>query len=516
MPSDIALQISSQYQDSGLKQATASMQGFQNSVQAASEGSGRSMDGLFKRLERPIGMIAFQGIANDLVGLGKNGESAGMMVERGLHAAGVALMYFNAPLGISIIAVTAFYEVMMKMKGASEETAESIKKQTTELTNHAMAASGTAETLKQLGVISKETYDALMSDSAKSNADAMDKIKQVSKETDTAIKKTKASLAEMLKEQNSIVAGSEKMDSATQAYIHTSLGAINSDGQRAQKIKDLKDQLDKLIATQEAANSILDQKKTPKDNKKDNAWMDDVIQAQERVSVSTMKLSDIKKQLAANDKKMGIDEIAMSNASTKEQADDIKKKIDGLTKYDDILKKHAIELDKDTKKEDESYKKIGAAVESMMNTQVSALVSGKSTMKQVLASMAADAIKITADMATTQLKILAAKDLASPLTFGIGLAEMAAIGAINGIAGGLGAAITESGSPTPSSTGATGQNNVTTPSASGQQGNQTQLQVIVQGGVIDDAFAANLAKRLSDVVQFNNVQLVASNGVSYS
>ena len=494
MPSDIALQISTGYDGNGLKQATQDVKGFEQQVSTTASNSGMKLDSLFKRIERPLGMIAFSGIANDLVDMGSKGESAGMMVEKGLHAAGNALMFFNPLLGIGVIAGTALYEALKKMGEAAHLTKEEMDKLFNSNKQTAAEFRAAAEEAQKTG----ERNDVIKS--LQDQAKALDNLTAHTKD------EAKAEMDAARNRLNAINTGKDA--AAIQEKQVNGMVSIEEQSRRSAIAQKEYNDAVKAYAAVLADNSI----KTTSDN--------DILKKREDIMhtlfLNTATLKDLQKELT--DTTTNLDKIDSQIISTTEpkklkaledEREALIKLRDEIRNTDQIRNASATNAAKD-------YKKIGQAVEQMTQTTTAALVSGKESSKKVLAQMAADAIKITAEQATAQLQIQATKDLSNPATIGIGIAEMAAIGIINGLAGGLGAAITGGGGSTPSASGATGQNNVTTPSAGGNTQPQTQLMINVQGGVIDDNFAANLAKRLSDVVQFNGVQLVSSGNINYA
>jgi hypothetical protein len=116
-------------------------------------------------------------------------------------------------------------------------------------------------------------------------------------------------------------------------------------------------------------------------------------------------------------------------------------------------------------------------------------------------------IQITAKQVSQELAFYGARDILSG-NIAKGVAELAgaaAIAAVGGVVGTWGP-----GEWTGGGSGGRGHGREMDSGSTMQQGNSSQLTVIVQGGIVDDQFAANLAKRLSDVVSQNNVQLVST------
>ena len=106
MPAVMTTILNTQYNGQGFDSAQAGFKGLQqsmNDTQKASETTGASMDGLFRRIERPVLAMAAISIADQLTGMGDKGQSASMMIERGLHAVGAALMFVKPELGETVI-----------------------------------------------------------------------------------------------------------------------------------------------------------------------------------------------------------------------------------------------------------------------------------------------------------------------------------------------------------------------------------------------------------------------------
>jgi hypothetical protein len=443
------------------------------------------MESLFKRLERPIGMIAFQGLADQMTQMGTKGQTATMMVERGLHAAGIALLYFNPLMGMAVIGATALYEAFNKVEGAAGAEGDAIAKAADEASKSADQSDKYTQALLKQGKLTQEQANRLAMmhhESMDATNDAKDATVEQLKYTDSLLK---------------AVSAGKFLTGGYKAMMDSIMGVVH-----AQKMSD-----DALQKFNQANGPDAVAKKPKKSPKEDDAWMTEKRVAQEKLAASTMNLSQLEARATELRKKLTQDDTDMSNASTKAQVTAIQTRINETQRLLTVDTEASTKLQENAKKNTEGYRKMGEQIQHMTESLVSGLVQGGKAGVKAMQQMASDILKIAAEQATTQLQIAATRDLANPATVGIGLEEMAAIGAIQGLAGGIGAAISGGGG-TPSS-GATGQNNVTTPQA-GQGQNQLgmNLQINVQGGVIDDTFAQNLLKRLNDQVQ--------QNGASYA
>ena len=488
MPSDIGLQIQTQYQPGGMDEATKGVKKFGDTVEDAGNRSSKSMEGLFKRLERPIGMIAFSGLADQLTQMGTKGESTGMMVERGLHAAGIALLYFNPLVGMAVIAGTALSEVFNKVEGAATAEGDAIAKAADEASKAADQSDKYTQALLKQGKLTQEQANTL----AMIHHESMDATKDAKENTEAELKRSQAILQGIpyLKQYGDYL-----------KFLFDSYGSGET------KLRNYTDALQKF---NNANGPDAEAKKPKKSPKEDDAWMTEKRVAQEKLKASTMSLMQLETRESALRADLLKQDQAMASASGKAQVDEIQNRINADQRLLSADTTVSDKMKENARKQTEEYVKLGDSVKTMTESTTQSLIEGGKAGKDAAAKMAGDIIKITAQAMTTKLLIQATADLAAPWTFAIGVAEMAAVGAINGIAGGLAGAISGGGGGSaPSQSASTGQNNVTTPQAGqGQNQQGMNLQINVQGGVIDDTFAQNLLKRLNDQVQ--------QNGASYA
>lgn len=431
-------------------------------------------------------MIAFSGIAESLTGMGQKGMSAMMMVEKGLHSAGMALMFFNPAVGMAVIAGTALFEVFEKISRESVLTADGIEKLVAANDKAAKSFRDAAtEAIKSGG-----RKDLILS--LQQQANALDNttrktLGQAKAELDVARAKLQHILATNAQtiadetgdnKRTAMTKAQERLTEATKTYV-----AVLA-YQAARRAID--------EAAEKANQDIL--------TKRGDILHQLYLQTAPHVEL-VKKLAEAQTRLdALNHKILSTTDPAKLKAMEAEH--------EALMKLVQDYKTYAKQTEDSSKAQmDWAQLAVGLAQDTQ-KAITAALEGGKKAQKSILEAMGRDMLKTTGESLQKMLQAKAIAAFADPLTVPIGIAELAASAIIGGLTGAIGGGGGDTATPAPSA--ATGQNNVQTPAANGNQGNQTQLQVYVQGGVIDDNFAANLAKRLSDVVQFNNVQLVSS------
>lgn len=464
------------------------MKEFEDQVDSTAKKSGTSLQGLFEKVKRPVEMIAFSGLAQQLDGVGMKGQSAGLMIERGLKVAGTAMLAFEATsgIGMAIIAATALYEVFNRIHEASLLTADGIEKLIA--TNDKAAKSfrdAAKEASKSSGrkdVILDLNQQALALDKLTANTKA-----QAKTEMDAA----RAQLQLVLTGKDA--AAMDERASQGRVFHEAQLRRITA----AQKV------LQEATKTYTAvlADNALKEQATSDIMKKRGDILHDLY-------LKTATHVQLVKDLATAQTRMDQLDHQILATTDPEKLKAMEAEHEALMKLVQDYKTYAKQTEDSSKAQmDWAQLAVGLAQDTQ-KAITAALDGGKKAQKSILEAMGRDMLKTTGESLQKMLQAKAIAAFADPLTVPIGIAELAASAIIGGLTGAIGGGGGDTATPAPSA--ATGQNNVQTPAANGNQGNQTMLQVYVQGGVIDDNFAANLAKRLSDVVQFNNVQLVSS------
>jgi hypothetical protein len=493
------------------------MKGIETEARVASGAAGSlgdGIDGVISKSKRPLERMIFRDIAmSAMASSGAVGGTTEAMrgLDVGLMTLGRGVMMFSGSAGLAVLGIVAFIDIISKLKKSSENTAETIKKQTTELMNQSIAASGAADSLKKLGVISAQTYSELVNRSSDLQTQTMDKIKKISSDTAVEIARVRGEMERETKSSTDMVRGSEKMDSATQAYIHTAAQAVNNEGQRAAKIKDLNTQLDKLTATQDAANAILNKEKVSDDADKNAIELKKILfdqmekTMQKEGQYQSLQLQEIQlsKQL---DSDMSF-YIAALKAGDQAKIDSAKKRVE-LDNEEISSNKRVLQ---EMKKNDQLLK---AVAQDGANSIAAAFVVSNGEMVIDFKKTGAELIKYMANQVSAQLIISATRDLANPLTLPIGIAEMAAAGVVAGL-GNAAASLMDSGGG--SAGASSGSSSVSSQAGQSSSNNSSPINLTIQvkgGSVKDPLIIQSLAQGLKAFVQQNNGQVVATNLVS--
>lgn len=146
---ETTLNFISRFDNSGAQQAVKGNQDVAKSLGDLGNQAGASgikMDSLIRRMERPLGALVFSGMADDLMNMGQKGESTTMMLERGLHAVGMGLMYINPMWGIAALGAGALFDIFEKINHV--KTADEIIKESKAIQSQGEAAKNAAENLK--------------------------------------------------------------------------------------------------------------------------------------------------------------------------------------------------------------------------------------------------------------------------------------------------------------------------------------------------------------------------------
>jgi hypothetical protein len=203
---ETTLNFVSRFDNSG---ATQAVQGNQNVGKSISDlgnqaaNSQIKMDGLFRRMERPLSALVFSGMADDIVNLGQKGESATVMLEKGFHAVGMALTDINPMWGAEALGAGALFDIFEKMN--HQKTAEEIQKQTGDLEKLTKSYSDAADVLLKHGVITKTESDQLKG-FAEANKQATDAIINKAKAEEIAARINMSSV------EGDIIAGKYQRD----------------------------------------------------------------------------------------------------------------------------------------------------------------------------------------------------------------------------------------------------------------------------------------------------------------
>ena len=471
--------------------------------------SSSKFDSFSKRIERPIAAIAFSGVAEQLSDIGSKGESTGVMIEHALHAAGSAITFFNAPLGLAVIGGTALFEVFEKMNAA--KTSEEFGKEADALEKENKSAKELIPVLLLKSDISKQAKQDLIEE-LKASDESVESFKRryefIESETKfrndnyiPALKKT----IEALTDQNA-VAG----DGQTKAQV--TLANLDQTSQRYISLKNALSQLSDATKKQTEDQNFLtgsekayiDLQKQKTDSKAD----EDVIKKQTDLSlqylVATSDLITAKKGLATWEQKEADIERQIIASTDIIRTKDLEKQLDNAKTIEQLYNQQVQDLGGLKQKQDDILSSMTGAWVTYAQSIGTAIGQGSQSANSVFRQLMSDQLKILGDGLIKQLTAKATAAGADPLTAGIALAEIAAISAIEAITGSSGGS-----SSTSSSTASSQPINSQT----------TNVMVNLQGASLSDASAiAVIMKGITKQVVQNNGQVVttqvAGNGVS--
>ena len=498
MASDISLQVTTGYQGSGMKAATQDMKNYGDQINKTANEAGTNFEGLFKRIERPLGVIAFSGIANELTNMGQKGENATVMLEHGLHAAGSALMFFNPLLGIGVIAATALFEAFHKDTQAGTELGDAIAKEAEEADKSTKSNKDYADSLLRQGLITKQQAKDIDLLTAQQRGKTDNDLAQllVTKniaEAQLRLSKTGVAVGLSQKQIAEVMEGGlnvqKKYDDALMAYT-TGYGpqAVKTEQEQTSA---LEKKYKALIMTLDANSKVIEQTKLKQQfGNIDLQLTNKIIQMENETVQLTQKLARTKsiveqKQLQThieyNNKEVQSDKQLLNQKKT-------------------LYSQMAQEINQ--------YTSAFASAWSVSNGKV-LFNSGK---------FASEMIGKFAKMYATVLAMEAAKDIGVGNYGGaaVAIAESAIVESLGSIAGGL---LSGGGSSSaPSSGGSnstlTGNSGGSTNSQGNGSGTGINATFIVQGGSVSPNMMQEFASNLNDWVQSKNGQVIATHYVS--
>lgn len=494
MPSDIALNVATTYTDTGLKKASSDVKQLGDNVNKAGsqiENTSSKNEGLLKRLERPLGRTLYSGLAEQLFSAdAATGKMTGATIglERGFHAAGMAATFLGGSFASVILLGASLVSLFLKIAEATNISKESVEKETKTHRDKIELIKASIPILQKNGLLTSEEAKRLQT--VKSLEE--DSIKQLEKKIDLQIKQAKTNLAlqqSRMKDASiyhdeaqvkfQIAQAEQKLNDLIQVKLGLSSEASVADKNEAKNIDDV---WKKKILLIQAQSKELEQKQLMLDySKTDKSRVEEIIKLEDENVRLAEKLMTVKTEAEKADLQRHIE---YNNAL-----------IDSDRKYLQFKK----QTDEKLKSEVET---LGKALVDESGKFMSDLVKGNlEGLKEDVANFAwANSEK---------LFVQAVADSFDPLRAALAPGEFAASAGLAALGAGLGSS--KSSGPESSAGGqGSAQNSLSPGSSTGTQEKNSNLTIIVQGGIMDDQFAANLAKRLSDVVAMNNVTLKAS------
>ena len=453
---------------------------------------------LSRGMGRPLGRLAFAGIAQEITmssGAMTQATGATAALQRGFMSLGSGLMWFNPILGGIGLGISGLIALFVKLTRATGESAENIKKQVDVAMGLKKSYDEAAKTLLEYNVITSEQAKILKEGAADKQKE-IDAIKSgtlaKSNEAEASYKKMKADLELFHGEKNLI-------------YYENTLGPLR------EKSKNL------LLALAGMTTFYSDKQKTSAESTKEAAERETELskvrfEMNLKAAVGSNDLETVNRKLKESQDEVNQSEydyiIALKDGD-KASIESAKKRVDDANYELSAVTAAKSKLQSVEKKDSALAISLAHNTASAITTAMSG---GKDAQKNILAQMGADMIQSVAKFACIELEIKAAKDLSNPLTVPIGLAELAAIAAIQGIAGGIAGSISSGASTSSSPTVSSNAGGV---GGGGQSGNPISVTIQLQGGNLNDpGTIAVIGKSLNKFVATNNGAAVMTNIVT--
>jgi hypothetical protein len=479
-----------QYDGSGVSAAVDGQEEYQASIKETgnvSQMTQGKLESMFKRLERPLGFLVFSDLSNQIMDAGGKGATATQVLEKGLHAVGMALTFINPPLGIFTLGMVALWDIFEKVRKSGELTSDEIIKMSDDLVKQAGEATKAADALEK-----------------KSGAD------------DTTVKALRELAASNEKQHDQMLQHADDM--VKQAVLEVKYAEHMVDTE--EYMDDYQQMVDRLTAAKKHQADVTatlialenqSEKGKPED---DTAIMAKKHDLQMQAYVDKMSLAQATKELDADQKLLAMNEAAILSTNNPAELKFFEEKEDWLKKLIQLENQHQASLEADAKDNLTTMDDLKTSVTNNLGALTQAYGKSGKGIEQATKEMAASVITDFANMEAGKLTLAAAADIF--INPALAVAELAGATAINAlgstIAGAFGGNSGGSSAPVAASSsisapgggvGAGGSG-----SGPGQGGN---LFVTVQGAsVIDPSTASLIAKSLNNIQQSNGWTLGAT------
>jgi len=478
-----------EYDGAGVDEAVAGQRKIQKSLETtgeSAEASGLKMESLFRRLERPIGAIAFMGLSQQIADVGTKGQTSAQMLERGFHAAGSALMFFNPELGIAVIAAGALFEVFEKIN--HQKTADELEKGSEAARQFSDASREAADYLEKQSIITKEQADRLRDTSVMKKQEADDlRAALVKQETDNAKELADAQkIVDAQKDEAWFVQGKW----ANQA-----------------KVNDLKK---KELEIQEALTSLGKNSAQDASAKTDQLKLDLMTKqwlAEKNLDEATKELKTDESLLAANEAAIISETDAKRLASFEDQEEQIKKRIQLENEYINSLQDGQ-------KKETSAMDDLKESVANQLGQLATVYSKSGKDISKIEKDMLSGMITDFANAEAGKLQLAGMADIF--INPALGLAELAGAAAITALSSQIAGAIggSSGGASTPA---AVASSSISAPGGGGSgagpgQGGNTYIYL--QGNNVIDPSTVSLILKGLNQLQQNNGWSLGSNYIN--
>jgi hypothetical protein len=519
MPQEVSLLIQSQSNTTGLSKVTSGLKDLESGVASASDQSeklGMNYEALGKKMERPLGRVAFHGLASDILGangaMEKAGSATGALTS-GLHALGDAAIFAGGEFAMIAIGAVAVYEIYEKLHSRSVETTADFKTNLQSMIENRESMKGLVEDTSKYISLTVQEKNAIIENTGALKKQIIEKANSAKLDAESTKDANDRKIAAL-----DAYEAAKKGNTANEVYRNSLAGlraqglqVIDIDKQRASITEKNSEATLKLAAANNLLNEM-DKKDSGKKNDsslinevndaimKRNASMKSSITIMESLQVQEGKLSNAEKQFIATTdpikKKSLADEIQGLNKKIQAERETLNKSREIEKQEEAVLKKRAASYDK--------Y--LSAAADSVEAHGKKIVFNGKQFLGEEL--------KDAANQAATYLEIQAAKYFGSG-NYAMGAAALAAAAAVK-LAAAAGAALLESsdsgGDINSSSSSSTASDSTLSDSSNTTSSQGTTLTINVSAMHVGST--ASLAKFLGDVinegVSQNNVKIKAT------
>jgi hypothetical protein len=480
------------YDGSGAEAAIRGQKEVSKSFQDTSDQAGRSgvnIEGMFKKLERPLSFLVFSQLSDQLTGIQAKGQTSGEVLSKIFHSVGMALTFVAPPLGIFTLGMVALWDIFEKYRNSGNKTADEIISMGNELQKGAEDAAKAADAMeKKYGADDREVQSLrkLSEENKKQHDDMVTHYEMLAKIADE----------EVLYAQHTDTMGKEvdglhyKTDELSKALAH-----------QAEVRKE-------LIALE---NQGAEKKETP--DKTDETIMAKKHELQMQAYVDNLKLSDATKQLKADESLLAMNEAAILSTNDPKELQFFEEKEEWLKKLIGLENEHVTTLQAGAASQITTLENLKNAFTGSFSSIVNSVAQGGKSMVQIMKSTLSTMVTDFTNAEAGQLVMDAGKN--AFLNPGLALAELAEATAISAAGAALSSSIggqsAASSSPAAASVPTISNNSSTT------QTNNTSLNVNIMGAqVIDPSTSALILKGLNGIVQTNGFQIGATrvNGVA--
>lgn len=496
MTTAMTVEFNTTYNGSGTQGMKNGMSEVENSVEKV-EGSS---DRLVYKLERPIGRIAYGGLAEAALGAaGANEKLDGVTgkLEQSFHVLGSSLLFVEPELGFLALGAAALVTLFVKLSNSIEINSDNVKKNVVEFRNQSEEYKKSADLLEKQNVITKEQAEILRQGASAKEQD----IKKLKESIDSKIKDAEAEKQRFLAiektrdEEDKLYGGSihvgkrgsaqvqEKINELTYVY-----SALLPEAKRNQDemTKSIEQHYKALGEEAEAQARVLSEAKERKDFQ----------------GVNKQVLED----LASSEKEVAGLTQQLNNAKTDSDKAELNAHMEYLMKRI-AADKTILSEEKDIQKQRESgILELGKSLVSESGRFMHDLVEGN------LSSLKTDVANF-AWAQSEKLFVQAVADSFDPIRAFLAPEEFAASAGLAVLGSALGSSNTTANPA--SGSGSLGSSSGSALSSSQQPG-QATLTFNINGGVIDKPTIAYMMGEMNKLVQQNGFPLVATkiNGVT--